>query len=537
MKIGSKKWEKRGYTFGAFAVMILFLISVTYLSGNHLYSMQYSLDGGAPSYSACESCSQLYSSKQFTYGSNWGTWYVNQNALFPIQLKVNDMFNENSIDDVYSKYRVTLRDKGTGSFIKDYSGNFENAGYMESATISYNYIVPKEMTVEAEVYLSRDGGLTWEESYYYQTMTRPTWTFKFQATSIADIDKDGIPDDDDWCPTQPETVNGYLDNDGCPDILPSGTTTTTTTSGGTTTTIIVPSDSNSLPSNEPGDDATADDDGSGDGNSTTTTTDDKKTVGNTSGDIWSMSCVQWAQGWTFFGLEEWLGLDFGAFMAPLCYFYKIFVVSVNLPVIIISNLVHTLTDVFCIGSYDGFWSNALPLIVFGVFLLLMLIPDNVISLLGAIAIAYVLGTTAPVAGALSLPFLAGLSSVAIPAGIASVGLFSTAWIGPLAIVLMFVGLALFQILIGEGTQSFTKTNILGDPKTKTSTMQTVNVNVSGSSGMDKARTVFADAVLILSVLMIAECKLGIPIYSALWKIIWLIPDLLVKIATMLGGGL
>lgn len=34
---------------------------------------------------------------------------------------------------------------------------------------------------------------------------------------VADSDGDGIPDDRDSCPTQPETINGNADDDGCPD--------------------------------------------------------------------------------------------------------------------------------------------------------------------------------------------------------------------------------------------------------------------------------------------------------------------------------
>lgn len=40
-----------------------------------------------------------------------------------------------------------------------------------------------------------------------------------------DTDGDGIPNDSDACPTQKETVNGYLDSDGCPDTVPSATDT------------------------------------------------------------------------------------------------------------------------------------------------------------------------------------------------------------------------------------------------------------------------------------------------------------------------
>lgn len=36
-----------------------------------------------------------------------------------------------------------------------------------------------------------------------------------------DVDKDGIPDANDRCPYEPETANGYRDEDGCPDELPT----------------------------------------------------------------------------------------------------------------------------------------------------------------------------------------------------------------------------------------------------------------------------------------------------------------------------
>ena len=37
---------------------------------------------------------------------------------------------------------------------------------------------------------------------------------------IVDRDGDGIDDNRDTCPDQPETVNAYLDDDGCPDVKP-----------------------------------------------------------------------------------------------------------------------------------------------------------------------------------------------------------------------------------------------------------------------------------------------------------------------------
>jgi outer membrane protein OmpA-like peptidoglycan-associated protein len=35
-----------------------------------------------------------------------------------------------------------------------------------------------------------------------------------------DRDHDGIPDSVDKCPDEPETFNGYQDEDGCPDVVP-----------------------------------------------------------------------------------------------------------------------------------------------------------------------------------------------------------------------------------------------------------------------------------------------------------------------------
>jgi outer membrane protein OmpA-like peptidoglycan-associated protein len=35
-----------------------------------------------------------------------------------------------------------------------------------------------------------------------------------------DLDRDGVPDRKDQCPNDPETHNGYMDEDGCPDQIP-----------------------------------------------------------------------------------------------------------------------------------------------------------------------------------------------------------------------------------------------------------------------------------------------------------------------------
>lgn len=40
--------------------------------------------------------------------------------------------------------------------------------------------------------------------------------------AVLDADADKIPDADDQCIEQPETYNGFMDNDGCPDQIPEG---------------------------------------------------------------------------------------------------------------------------------------------------------------------------------------------------------------------------------------------------------------------------------------------------------------------------
>jgi hypothetical protein len=44
---------------------------------------------------------------------------------------------------------------------------------------------------------------------------------KMVTGKTGDRDGDGILDDDDRCPYDPETKNGYLDEDGCPDVPPA----------------------------------------------------------------------------------------------------------------------------------------------------------------------------------------------------------------------------------------------------------------------------------------------------------------------------
>jgi OOP family OmpA-OmpF porin len=49
---------------------------------------------------------------------------------------------------------------------------------------------------------------------------------EYEGCPIPDTDGDGILDPDDACPKEPETVNGFEDEDGCPDQAPDTDTFT-----------------------------------------------------------------------------------------------------------------------------------------------------------------------------------------------------------------------------------------------------------------------------------------------------------------------
>jgi hypothetical protein len=649
---------------GVFVICIFAVL----LSGNHFTSYQLPVEGYS---STCESCGKTaYYSDQFTYDSNWGTYYLVNGTSFPLILKVNDMFDPSATTDVFTAYRITLRNKNTGSLIKDFSGTFPTAGYMESYRMEYYYTVNGESDVEATVLLSRNGGLSWEESYYYMTNAPPVWHFRQTHVTSTDTDKDNIPDNLDACPSQPETYNGYLDNDGCPDTVPSSSTG----DSNPPSTPSVPDDSTSPVDDGSGDPATPDD-GTSDTSTPDTPTDVNKwasegeryyakitspgdnlletnkyrfeTEDGTNKKIYfegagpdeaiydypswldpnssraftpstleegidgTTVAYEWdidgdgtvdyteksfthnyvlgpneesrmvkvyfrvqmvdGDGNTFYthadnlnfliykslsmyalSCAEWSG-QFAPIISEImlfvCYFTKTLTFIPTFFIIGLVNIFSSLTEVLCVnsGMYPG-WGEALALAIFGGFLLLMLIPDDLISAGFASVLAFVLGTTAPAIGIASVPLLAGISSVAVAWGIGMAGTYSSLSIGPMGIMLGLWLLALYQIFFKQGiltgvsqkSSSRSTTSKRGDKDavtTITNTTTDVTVNVQGSKAMDGLRNVLADAVIIISLAMLLECKAGIPAYSGILSLLTAIPQMLMEFAKALGGAL
>lgn len=63
------------------------------------------------------------------------------------------------------------------------------------------------------------------DGHSYTRNNKGAWQF-VRLLSMPDQDNDGIPDGEDECVTQPETINGLYDEDGCPDNIHTLTTFT-----------------------------------------------------------------------------------------------------------------------------------------------------------------------------------------------------------------------------------------------------------------------------------------------------------------------
>lgn len=87
------------------------------------------------------------------------------------------------------------------------------------AALSDEAVLGIKVFVEKNSYLMLGGGMRTTRGFQAADQ-RAFIGFIFEP-SIGDRDGDGIPDDIDLCPDEAETFNGYQDDDGCPDVVPT----------------------------------------------------------------------------------------------------------------------------------------------------------------------------------------------------------------------------------------------------------------------------------------------------------------------------
>ncbi len=111
------------------------------------------------------------------------------------------------------KIRITFGDKGAASSKGVLVSMFDSTPGVATTedTIAASKGIPTQARKGEELVLNGEGIVQ------YVGINNKVVTGK-----TGDRDGDGIPDEDDRCPYDPETKNLYLDEDGCPDVLPPG---------------------------------------------------------------------------------------------------------------------------------------------------------------------------------------------------------------------------------------------------------------------------------------------------------------------------
>jgi len=76
-----------------------------------------------------------------------------------------------------------------------------------------------QLRIDARHLLSAHHGLVQQPAHHGQILVGLAWVLTAGEERRIDRDRDGLLDRDDPCPEQAEVVNGWLDEDGCPDQL------------------------------------------------------------------------------------------------------------------------------------------------------------------------------------------------------------------------------------------------------------------------------------------------------------------------------
>jgi outer membrane protein OmpA-like peptidoglycan-associated protein len=136
---------------------------------------------------------------------------------------------ENPIDDATAGSRFTYNDLITFGF----GSSFRIARSLDLILEYYGTQIAQEIGTKGTLSMEVLGGFKYfvtNKSFLYFAAgagipktgfqaadVRATIAFMYEP-AVGDRDKDGIPDDDDGCPDDPEDKDGFEDRDGCPDL-------------------------------------------------------------------------------------------------------------------------------------------------------------------------------------------------------------------------------------------------------------------------------------------------------------------------------
>lgn len=531
------------------------LIVICLTAFNVIFSDMYIYNGAMNSpASFCQSCT---SSQYVYYPSSEGySMTVDSGYTFTKSFILEDYINYEDMSREYESYYYYVADKNTLEVL--YSSGTKNfyprdIGYTVTASESFSVAINKSTVLQLMVFGVPAGAYGVGTEMEYNIGHRPTWAFfvnnavptgyvcggnfgcpiGYYCSSgtclpIQNVNNDptatlcmgsyGCPTGYDCLngicqtattPTQPTSSTGDSGSTSPPPITPVTPTTPATTTNGTTTTTTT---------------------------TNTSATDPFNTVKyNKSKDIpisMGTPCDKWAESKVGF-LVEWAPELAGPVVMGLnviCLGYKVIAYGASLPTIILLNIVNTFNYI-CASSFGFGFGYLLPFVLTIIFLLLLLVPDDIISFGVGVFLMYILGTTAPVAGTMSV-------LTALGGGFATIGTATNLFvlggaleIGPKAIFWILFLLAVKETFYSQGalTVPFVSYRKKGDDIIPTEKSMTVRYG----SGISQLRHVIAEALFVVLGAMWVECHWGIPVYTAVLGAI----DAIIQGIQIVGGAI
>jgi hypothetical protein len=213
-----------------------------------------------------------------------------------------------------------------------------------------------------------------------------------------------------------------------------------------------------------------------------------------------------------------------------CWVVKILEYGANLPIIILINVANTFYYV-CAFDYGMGIGFIMPLALTLLFLILLLIPDDIISFGFGMLLSYLLGTTAPLTGTVSV--LAGMGG-AIGGLVANANLLflgGALEIGPKAIFWLIFLLAVKETFFPQGVLTVPFVSYV--KKGEDIIPKQSQMNLKYGSEISQLRHVVAEGVFVVLGAMWVECHWNLPIYTIILGII----DQIIGLLQMVGGAI